>query len=26
MLDEVKLDLNKALQEIEDGEELDNYD
>jgi hypothetical protein len=26
MLDEVKLDLNKALREIEDGEELDNYD
>ena len=26
MLNEVKLDLNKALKEIEDGEELDNYD
>ena len=26
MLDEVKRDLNKALKEIEDGEELDNYD
>ena len=26
MLDEVKLDLNKTLREIEDGEELDNYD
>jgi len=26
MLEEVKLDLNKALKEIEDGEELDNYD
>ena len=26
MLDEVKQDLNKALKEIEDGEELDNYD
>ena len=26
MLDEVKLDLNKALRQIEDGEELDNYD
>ena len=26
MLEEVKRDLNKALREIEDGEELDNYD
>ena len=26
MLDEVKRDLNKPLKEIEDGEELDNYD
>ena len=26
MLEEVKRDLNKALHEIEDGEELDNYD
>jgi len=26
MLEEVKRDLNRALKEIEDGEELDNYD
>ena len=26
MLGEVKRTLNKALQDIEDGEELDNYD
>ena len=26
MLEEVKRDLNKALHEIEEGEELDNYD
>ena len=25
MLEEVKRDLNKALKDIEDGEELDNY-
>lgn len=26
MLDEVRTDLNRALPEIEDREELDNYD